>query len=232
MQNLYISGNNPSMGNRIKEFRKAMRLSQEALAHRIGTTRSQLVKLERGERRLSDVWLEKLAPALGVSQGALLGDDLPDPTIQIAVAGILHGDGAVKPLAEDNPNKSISCPHEIKTNLGLSGWIMGDHSMTMEITAHSMMIVGDPRVHTYPFVPGILLLFKFNNLTFIRKYIRSPDGAHWLVPAPASPDPALKSFRFDVNASANSPQIDPEIVSMHDIIGAVMWEQRRRMPLI
>ena len=54
------------MSNRLRELRIKAGLSQDELARRMGTTRSQIVKLERGERRLTDKWIERAAQALGV----------------------------------------------------------------------------------------------------------------------------------------------------------------------
>lgn len=64
----------PPMENKLAELRKSKGFSQTALADAIGTSRSQIVKLESGERRLSDVWLAKIAPVLGVTQGQILGE--------------------------------------------------------------------------------------------------------------------------------------------------------------
>ena len=52
------------MGNRVAELRKARGLSQIALAKLVGTTKNQLGKLERSERRLSDYWAQRLAPSI------------------------------------------------------------------------------------------------------------------------------------------------------------------------
>lgn len=54
------------MGNRIAELRNARGLSQIDLAKLAGTTRNQLGKLERSERRLSDHWAERLARHLAI----------------------------------------------------------------------------------------------------------------------------------------------------------------------
>lgn len=48
----------------IKEMRRRRGLSMEALAQRIGTTASQINKLEKRQRRLTDDWLVKLSQAL------------------------------------------------------------------------------------------------------------------------------------------------------------------------
>lgn len=59
-------GNNDPMKNRVKELRKAKGLTQPQLAELIGTTKNQLIKLESGDRRLSDHWANRIAPHLGV----------------------------------------------------------------------------------------------------------------------------------------------------------------------
>lgn len=65
------------MGNRIKELRKRAKISQEKLGDAVGTSRSQIVKLERGERRLTQEWMERLAKPLGVPAAALISADVP-----------------------------------------------------------------------------------------------------------------------------------------------------------
>lgn len=55
-----------TMGNRIKELRIAAGLTQPKLAELAETTKNQLQKLEKGERRLSDHWAQRIAAHLGV----------------------------------------------------------------------------------------------------------------------------------------------------------------------
>lgn len=65
------------MANRIGELRKARGLSQQDLAEKVGTGRSQIVKLERGERRLTDGWMRRLARELGCRPADLIADAGP-----------------------------------------------------------------------------------------------------------------------------------------------------------
>lgn len=63
--------------NRIKEYRLARQWSLEKLGERAGTTRQQIYKLENGELRLSQEWMERIAKAFG---GDLRPADLlPEP---------------------------------------------------------------------------------------------------------------------------------------------------------
>jgi phage repressor protein C with HTH and peptisase S24 domain len=70
----------PRLRNRIKEFRKARQWSLDKLGTRAGTTRQQIYKLENGELRLSQEWMERLAKAFG--DGMRPADLLPDSELK------------------------------------------------------------------------------------------------------------------------------------------------------
>lgn len=52
------------MKNRLKEIRKTLGLSGEKLAEMAGTTKTQISRLEAGERRLSDHWIQRIVEGL------------------------------------------------------------------------------------------------------------------------------------------------------------------------
>jgi transcriptional regulator with XRE-family HTH domain len=58
--------------NRVREWRRLRNLTIEELARRSRTTASQISKLERGERRLTLDWMERLSGALGCRSQDLL----------------------------------------------------------------------------------------------------------------------------------------------------------------
>ena len=58
--------------NNIAQIRKAAGLSQTELAEAIGTTLNNLGKLERGDRRLNQDWIDKIAAVLGVEPSRLI----------------------------------------------------------------------------------------------------------------------------------------------------------------
>lgn len=60
------------MTNRIKELRRLRGLTQDNLGKLVGTGRSQVVKLERGERRLTVEWMRRIARALECHPADLL----------------------------------------------------------------------------------------------------------------------------------------------------------------
>jgi transcriptional regulator with XRE-family HTH domain len=60
------------MANQLRALREKAGLSQDALAAKMGTTRSTYVKLERGERRLTEQWIARAAAALDVPPGRII----------------------------------------------------------------------------------------------------------------------------------------------------------------
>lgn len=76
---------------KIIEIRKAKGLSQTDLAQRLGSTLSMVGKLERGERKMTVQWLERIGQALSVDPQSLI--DASDEPIN---AGILYADGSVR----------------------------------------------------------------------------------------------------------------------------------------
>jgi transcriptional regulator with XRE-family HTH domain len=60
--------------NRIQLLRKMRGLTIEQLAEKASCSPQQISKLERGERRLSDVWLKRLALALNIAPWEIIVD--------------------------------------------------------------------------------------------------------------------------------------------------------------
>ncbi|MGO4119072.1 helix-turn-helix domain-containing protein, partial [Rhizobium ruizarguesonis] len=56
-------------GQRVRELRARSGMSQELLAYRAGLDRTYISGVERGERNISIVNMEKIAAALQVSMG-------------------------------------------------------------------------------------------------------------------------------------------------------------------
>jgi len=65
-----------SMQNRISILRRQKGVSLTALAKAAGTTKAQIQKLERGDRRLSLDWMDRIAQAMNVKVSDLLPADV------------------------------------------------------------------------------------------------------------------------------------------------------------
>lgn len=62
------------IGNRIRELRNQMGLSQEKFAQKIGMDRTYFASVESGKRNISIVNIEKIAIGLNVSLSDLFKD--------------------------------------------------------------------------------------------------------------------------------------------------------------
>lgn len=87
-----------AMPNRLKAIREAKGLTQQALADLVGTTKQQISNLENSRRKLSEDWLRRLSSKLGVTAGAIIGEDASYPQIQ--PEGVI---AAPKPMIESWP---------------------------------------------------------------------------------------------------------------------------------
>lgn len=80
--------------NRLRYLRLQRGLTQAALAQMVGTSQQQIKRLERGERRLTDQWIYKLAEHLGCRPDEILlsSNVAPDtsPIVPIAIRGIVR----------------------------------------------------------------------------------------------------------------------------------------------
>ncbi len=79
------------MENRLRAARKARRLTQGQLAQRAETTLQQISRLERGERRMTIDWVQRLARALGCPVAEILG-----PTLEVSALDSVTVKGAVE----------------------------------------------------------------------------------------------------------------------------------------
>jgi len=74
-------------GQRVKQLRSRRGMSQELLAHRAGLDRTYISGVERGERNISLVNIEKIAAALNVSVAYLFSEERFSTTPALSTQG-------------------------------------------------------------------------------------------------------------------------------------------------
>mgnify|MGYP002785445705 CR=1 FL=1 len=86
------------MANNLRNLRRKLGWSQEQAAQALQTTVPQYGKLERGERRLSDIWIDRAASAFGVDPG----DVVENRRKMVPVVGYVGAGAAIMPFREEN----------------------------------------------------------------------------------------------------------------------------------
>lgn len=81
----------PDMGNRLKILREQKGWTAEEAANHFGLSRSGYVKLERGERRLSDAHISTAVRVFGVNVGDVLGNSTLGPALTLGDAKPVFG---------------------------------------------------------------------------------------------------------------------------------------------
>ncbi|MDK8216364.1 MULTISPECIES: helix-turn-helix domain-containing protein [Sphingomonas] len=113
------------MANRIKKYRNRAGLTQEQLATLVGTGKSMIVKLERGERDLNERWLTKISKVLDCQPKDLLDED-------VAIVGKIGAGGSI--IFEDmGETDRVARPPET------AGTLVG-----LEVEGESMLPKFDP----------------------------------------------------------------------------------------
>ncbi|KPH85365.1 helix-turn-helix domain-containing protein [Komagataeibacter intermedius] len=104
--------------NYIREMREIRGLSQAKLANVLGVSQSQIDRLEKGQRRLTVEYIEKISKALDVSINDLLaGNDINIPQntnnknkILIDVKSTIKSQKTNSFVILDNTSMKVSCP--------------------------------------------------------------------------------------------------------------------------
>lgn len=161
------------MKNRLRELRLERGLTQEVLADKIGTNAGQINKLESGTRRLSDVWISKLATALHCTPAEFFGET---GQRNIPVMGEVPGGDLITALSQP-PEDFIQFSSK-RTNL--RALRVRGNSMS-RLAPDGMYVVVDfdetdpARLHNQPVIACIENLITGDHECSFKIYKRNPD---------------------------------------------------------
>lgn len=99
-----------SMLNRIREFRNARDWSQQRLADIVGTSQTQIDRLEKNQRRVSDYWLEKLSKAFNCNPLDIISDDSQKKVPVMGYVGAGFEVFALDESVEVSALEQVDCP--------------------------------------------------------------------------------------------------------------------------
>jgi len=98
--------NMTSLGQRIKQIRKSLGLSQQALAEKLGISRPSISQIENGERKVCAEELKKLAEIFNLSVDALIDSD-KEPQIVIRESREAYGPEPASRMRINVPQKNL-----------------------------------------------------------------------------------------------------------------------------
>ena len=168
--------------NRIKEWRLKKSWTLQTLADAIGTSKSQIDKLEKGERRLTIDWMLRLAGALECEPLDLVTNEdtaknKPAPTQSIydliPVRSAARGGCEQEMFLQDGPIDQVmrpACLSNVKDAYAI--YVVGD-SMSPMYRPGQLLFVN-------PFRPATkgrgVVITKTNSAVLIKEFVRSDNN--------------------------------------------------------
>jgi len=112
--------------NKIKEIRKNREMTLQSLADKVGTSKSQIDKLERSERRLTVDWMIRIAEALNVPPANLLPEHAQSKPAE-SIKRNSHLSGFLTPLggAMSTPTPTTAQQPALPPDVPVMGTAMG-----------------------------------------------------------------------------------------------------------
>lgn len=129
----------PRHPNRIKEIRTVRGLSAEKLGKLCGTSQQQIQRLEVGERRLTQEWMEKIAKALRIAPA-----DLLPGVVSVSADDVVEADLGVPGVSRAMKARGLHV-YRCRTNALAAIGIESDQILTIDTSpdAVSGLVTGD-----------------------------------------------------------------------------------------
>lgn len=234
--------------NRIYEIRTMKGVSRDKLAAMIGSSRQQMMRLEKGERRLTTEWMQKIGNALGVPPSHLLreGDAPASALSAVTVVGAVQA-GVWRPAMEwpEDDRYSVAVPHGhwySEPHYRAFGLEVRGASMDLEYPAGTVLICIP--VGCYPHGIGdedhVVVQQRdpaTGDVEATVKELRIDDqGRAWLVPRSSQPEhqtPIKYTTPADENGWHDAGCRDVEVVAVvvADIRERAAYKKSRRLLL-
>jgi repressor LexA len=100
-----FSAKYPVMGNKLKSLREARGMTHQQAADAMGVSRSQFIKLERGERRLNSQYIDLAAKAFVVPPADVISDE--NESRVVPLMGEIGAGAEISPEYEQVPEGGI-----------------------------------------------------------------------------------------------------------------------------
>lgn len=209
------------MKNRIRELRLRQDLTLQRLADRIGTTPQQIHRLERGVRRLSTEWMERVASGLGVHPTELIANE--------ADLAMRAGDGSGVRVRELPAYGAIDLP-VYGTAVGGSDTLLFNDGEVTERLARPALLAGAVQAYAV-YMTGDSMEPRYRALELLYVNPARPVTAGcYTVVQKANGEALVKRFKSRDDHAVVLEQLNPdseiripaeEVTAIHRIVGSV-----------
>jgi len=134
----------PGMGNMLKSLREERGWTHEKAAEEMGVSRSQFIKLERGERRLTSDYIAQAAQAFGVRPSEVIDD--PDENV-VPLMGYIGAGAEIMPEFEQVPPEGldqINVPFPLPAEM-IALEVRGDSMLPVYKDGHVIVVYKDQK---------------------------------------------------------------------------------------
>lgn len=191
------------MKNKIRHYRKQAGLSLEQVAEAAGTTNQMVGYLERGQRQLTQKWMERLAPVLGVAPADLMGDLVKT----VPVVGYVGAGAEIYSIDDHQKGQGMyetSAPPQGASSTMVALVVRGD-SMSPAYEDGDTIYYDEIVTGDFTHLTGKRCVIRLvDGRTFIKKLRRNSNGEYWL----------------------QSHNDDPIIAPQIDWVAKVIWVQQ------
>lgn len=165
----------PSMGNNLKSLREELGWTHEKAAEAMGVSRSQFIKLERGERRLTLDYINQAAKAFGVRASEVFGADDPDG---IPLMGYIGAGAEIMPEFEQTPEggfETIQVPFPLPDEM-IALKVKGDSMLPVYKDGSIIVVYRDQKKPVSAFYGEDAAVRTSDGRRFLKTIMRSPAG--------------------------------------------------------
>ncbi len=169
----------PNMGNRLKQLREASDLTQEEVAERMHISKSQYVKLERGERRLTQEYISRAAQAFRVSDAEILSKQ--DANL-VPIMGLIGAGAEINPDYEQTPPEGldqVELPFPLPDDM-IAFEVRGDSMLPAYKDGHIIICYRDQRRPTHAFFGEEAAVKTADGRRFLKTIMRGSSGVNLL----------------------------------------------------
>ncbi len=176
------------MGANVRRIRKERGLTAKEFAARIGTSPPQVTRLEKGQRRLTDIWLNRIAKGLDVAINDLLNENVVPSFVSVTYeAGRDKGDELSKA-----DRTSLKLPEDDRFSNALRyGVLIGENHTEGRFAQGSIVICAPLQDINEAMALGTHYHVRHQKddqyLSLICELDQDPSGKLWLVSATNNP---------------------------------------------